>query len=159
VNDEGVTDWVITREKGRWEIKVAPPHESNTIKFKINKRAQIVSVANSWVGTRPSDLEHCNRFVARCYNHVNISLSEKLQEQYDSTEDDIGEGCLIFYASPDHWPTWNPAHVGIQDGKFIIDTNCTLDHGSLVKKHGQDLPIYPAKKKKSPKELKELDGE
>jgi hypothetical protein len=64
VNDEGVTDWVITREKGRWEIKVAPPHESNTIKFKINKRAQIVRVANSWVGAIPSDRELCDAFVS-----------------------------------------------------------------------------------------------
>jgi len=169
VNDEGVTDWVITREKGRWEIKVAPPHESNIVKFKINKRAQIVSVANSWVGTKPSDQEYCNRFVVRVYNHVGIPLSGTVGPLYNSTLTDTGEGCLIFYTEKEQGE-WDPAHVGIQDSEFIIDTNCKIhvdpnrpdDDPYIVKKHNQQAleDEYPEEsRKRAPKELKDLDGE
>ena len=62
-------------EKGRWEIKVAPPHESNIVKFKIYKRAQIVSVANSRGGATSKELgaSMCNRVTAKVYNHECIS--------------------------------------------------------------------------------------
>jgi hypothetical protein len=165
VNDEGVTDWVITREKGRWEINVAPPHESNTIKFKINKRAQIVRVANSWVGAIPSDQELCDAFVARVYNHVGISLPLGVGKQYNSTTEDIGVGCLIFYDDEDE-PEWEPAHAGIWDGgSSVIDTNCKLEEHKdpyRVMKHDQQKleDKYPNEsRKRAPKELKDLDGE
>jgi hypothetical protein len=159
-----VTDWVITREKGRWEIKVAH-HESNTIKFKINKRAQIVRVANSWVGAIPSDRELCDKFVARVYNHIGISLPLGVNKQYNSTTEDRGLGCLIFYDWRDE-PGWEPAHVGIWDGgSSVIDTNCILkEHKDpyRVMKHDQQKleKEYPKEsRKRAPKELKDLDGE
>ena len=164
--DRGVTDWIITKEKGRWEIRVEG-HKSNTVKFKINKRAQIVSVANSWVGAIPSDQELCDKFVARVYNHVGISLPLGVGKQYSSTEFDIGAGCLIFYDWTDE-PEWEPAHVGIWDGgSSVIDTNCKLkeheeDNPYRVMKHDQQKleDKYPNEsRKRAPKELKDLDGE
>ena len=156
--DKGVTDLIVTKMKGRWEIKVSP-HKSNTVRFKIDKREQIVIVANSWVGME-KELWFCDKFTAEVYNHVDISLPEKLRDQYNITVPDKGQGCLIFYAMIVS-PTWNPAHVGIQDGTFVIDTNCQLGHGSRVKKHNQSElePLYVSIQKKSPKELKDLDGE
>lgn len=151
--------WKVTTLAGRWEMWVTG--QKDVFKdFKINKRAQIVIVANSWVGAT-LDLGMCNRFTAKVYNHVGISLYEELQQQYDSTVSDTGQGCLIFYASPTVWPQWNPAHVGIQDGSYIIDINCALGHADVVKKHNQTelADKYPDNVKKSPKELIDLDGE
>jgi hypothetical protein len=163
--ERGVTDWIVTKEKGRWEIKVAPPHESNAVKFKINKRAQIVSVANSWVGAIPSDQELCDKFVARVYNHIGISLPLGVNKQYNSTTEDRGLGCLIFYDWIDE-PEWEPAHVGIWDGgSSVIDTNCKLEEHKdpyRVMKHDQQKleDKYPNEsRKRAPKELKDLDGE
>lgn len=169
--DRGVTDWIITKEKGRWEIKVASPHKSNTVKFKIDKREQIVLVANSWVGIMPSEEESCNRFVVRVYNHVGIPLTGTVEPLYDSTLPDEGKGCLIFYNMREPGEgEWDPAHVGIQDGSSIIDTNCRIhfdpnnpeDHAYIVKKHDQQAleNAYPREsRKRAPKELKDLDGE
>jgi len=171
VNDEGVTDWVITREKGRWEIKVAPPHESNTVKFKINKRKQIVITANSWVGYILPENETmlCHEFTAKVYNHVDIRLTGTVQPQYDATVPDEGEGCLIFYTVR-NFP--DAAHVGIQDGEYIIDINCWEGHSRDVRRHSQGYlaRLYKATQqeqgytpqdpqKKAPQELKNLDGE
>ena len=171
VNDEGVTDWVITREKGRWEIKVAPPHESNTVKFKINKRKQIVITANSWVGYILPENETmlCHEFTAKVYNHVDIRLTGTVQPQYDATVPDEGEGCLIFYTVR-NFP--DAEHVGIQDGEYIIDINCWEGHSRDVRRHSQGYlaRLYKATQqeqgytpqdpqKKAPQELKNLDGE
>lgn len=124
-----MTDWVVTAMKGRFEIKVSPPHESNTVKFKIDKRAHIVIVARSWVGATLTELgsSMCNRFTYRVYNHVGISLPEGLQDQYNATVLDEGQGCLIFYTKS-AFP--NASHVGIQVGLNIIDIDCALAHQS-----------------------------
>ncbi|MBW3638219.1 MAG: hypothetical protein KY445_17390 [Armatimonadetes bacterium] len=39
--------WDVTRTLGRWRIKVESPHRSNTVNFKVDKRGQIVAVANN----------------------------------------------------------------------------------------------------------------
>ncbi|MEM2368589.1 MAG: hypothetical protein QXQ50_10195, partial [Candidatus Bathyarchaeia archaeon] len=165
LTDRGITDWIVTKMKGRFEIKVSPPHESNTVKFKIDKRAQIVILANSWAGATSTELgsSMCFKFTARVYNHVGISLPEKLDPpggQYDKTELDEGQGCLIFYAI-NVSPTWDPAHVGIQDGQSIIDINCALGHPDDIRKHLQSelASKYKDSKKKAPSELIALDSE
>jgi hypothetical protein len=53
--------WDITRDMGKWSLQVEYPYESNTANFKIDKRSQIVQVANSWLGATAAQVGgNCN---------------------------------------------------------------------------------------------------
>ncbi|MCS7277976.1 MAG: C40 family peptidase [Aquificaceae bacterium] len=178
LTERGVTDWIITKKKGRWIIQVAKPHTSNNhtsnniVEFKINKREQIVIVAKSWDGAEEKERWHgpCWGFAAEVYNHVGISLPSN-ETQYDKTiEDKVSvKARLVFF-----WVSDSPAHVAIQtDIGNIIDINCSYyENGKIethknefgkriVKEHDLErlLNYYRKHEFKSTKELQELDGE
>ncbi|MCS7192856.1 MAG: C40 family peptidase, partial [Armatimonadetes bacterium] len=166
--------WNVTKMKGRWEMWVAG--QKDVFKdFKIDKRAQIVIVARSWVGaihdpSKPRWHGPCWGFAAEAYNHVGFNLPDTEREQYDKTTEDKNyvKARLIFF-----WVDATakyPAHVAIQTGiDSVVDINCggPTAHsdpvsGKLnVSEHdlARMIKHYPKHELKSPKELQDLDGE
>jgi NlpC/P60 family. len=165
MNNVLYTHWVVTEKKGRWTILISPPHRSNEVKFKINKREQIVLVAESWVGATSAQLGGlCWTLASKVYGHVGFSLPAS-SEQYHRTipEPTLKNGNLIFYTFT-QFP--NASHVAIQvDIGFVVDINCESfankdihPDNSIVGRHV--LPRgYAASERKSPLELVILDGE
>ena len=171
--------WDVTRAKGRWSIKVESPHRSNTASFKVDKRGQIVEVANSWKGAPEANMDpaqpagtfhggtNCNEFVGYVYGYVGLSLVDgTVREMYYQTNStpDTQQGSIAFYHRWGVTDAWQ--HNAINVGGGIVDQNCniglhddTVDghsatHADLVNvdKYGQ--PVY-----RSTQELQDLDQE
>ncbi|MDW8026721.1 MAG: hypothetical protein RMK18_12805, partial [Armatimonadota bacterium] len=97
--------------------------------FKIDKRAQIVIVARSWVGaihdpSKPRWHGPCWGFAAEVYNHVGFRLSNSKSQYNETTEDkNYVKARLVFF-----WvlaTKEDPAHVAIQTGiDSVVDINC-----------------------------------
>ncbi|WP_106381418.1 hypothetical protein [Abditibacterium utsteinense] len=132
-------EWDITRVKGRWSIGVESPHRGNTTSFKVDKRGQIVELANSWVGATPAQLgsasANCNDLTAVIYSHLGLPLpggNAGTQAQYDSANFSCsGDGCLLFYSGIGA-PVGNVAHVAISSGGQRININSNTTPGSPV---------------------------
>jgi len=154
------THWIVTEKKGRWTVLISPPHRSNEVKFKIDKRKQIVLVAKSWVGATKAELGDsglCWALAAKVYSHIGFPLPPSEQQYYLTVIDPtIMDGCLVFYSVRD---PFDPAHVAIQVGLgLVVDINCNLGHPNDVQMHA--APIYAGgNQRKSPLELIVLDGE
>ncbi len=132
--------WAVQQAKGRWQIKVQG-YKSNTVTFKIDKRKQIVEVANSWSTATQTELTAagatvCNGLTAKIYNHVGIPLSGTITPQYNSaTVPCFGEGCLLFYAEA-FKTEWDPAHIAVKaDGQRVNVNSAT-----------KPFPLYGASK-------------
>jgi hypothetical protein len=161
--------WKVTQSGGRWEMWVAGQQEIFK-DFKVDKRAQIVITALSWLKATSTQLGGgqlglCNTLTAKVYNHVGIKLPIGLQDQYNFSQADAQEGCLIFY-SYSAFP--NVGHVGIKAGIYIIDINCAQEpphekDGLLcVDKHPQATLVGKYKagpEMRAPEDLKKLDKE
>ncbi len=126
--EDGVvyTHWIVTEKKGRWTVLISPPHRSNEVKFKIDKRKQIVLVAQGWVGATSVELGGlCWTLASKVYTHVGFPLPES-KEQYNSTilDPTTKSGCLIYYfAQRDSQIILS--HVAIQtNAGFVVDINC-----------------------------------
>ena len=122
--------WPVQQVKGRWHIKVQG-YKSNTVTFKVDKRKQIVEVANSWSTATQAELTAagatvCNGLTAKIYNHVGLPLSGTITPQYNSaTVPCGGEGCLLFYAES-FKVDWEPAHIAIKaDGQRVNVNSAT----------------------------------
>jgi hypothetical protein len=162
--------WKVTQSGGRWKMWVAGQQEIFK-DFKVNKRAQIVITALSWLKATSTQLGGgqlglCNTLTAKVYNHVGIKLPIGLQDQYNFSQADTQEGCLIFYS---YSALSNVGHVGIKAGIYIIDINCaqepphqTQDGVLCVDKHPQATLVgqYNAgPDMRAPKDLEKLDKE
>ncbi len=124
--------WLVRQEKGRWQIKLRG-YRSNTVGFKIDKRKQIVEVANSWVGA--TGLPGCDEFVGIVYNHLGLSLpSNGTGAQYAAASDACaGDGCILFYFSE----MGGVAHDAIRVGTERLDVNSntsTPDNNTEVRR-------------------------
>lgn len=129
-------EWNVTQTRGKWFIKVQG-YRSSTATFKINKRQQIVLVAQSWAGATKGEanaagVSYCNDFVARIYGHVGLPIAATVDPQYEgATTSCSGDGCLLFFnimEGPEGGPyiprsPWNPQHVAIQDGGQRINAD------------------------------------
>ncbi len=142
--------WDVTELRGKWNVSVKlpnndiPPQQSTD--FKIDKRDQIVQLANSWVGAlaaqvaanSPSGTASCGAFTSMIYTHLGLGALESGvgpqlgQAQIHKT----GKGVLLFYALPK--PTgWDPAHVAIQDGTaYRININSNTGGPAVVTREG-----------------------
>ena len=172
--DKGVTDLIVTKMKGRWEIKVSP-HKSNTVRFKIDKRKQIVITAESWEGAIvTSARELCSDFVERVYRHVNIlvngnTVSTLRDSTTENKDQDSKPAAVVFYGRIGDASGWGHAAIRVTvqviGGKVtgdVIDANCDLvNDRNKASKHGEDdhLPRRLIKDDRTPKELIDLDGE
>jgi hypothetical protein len=126
--------WDITRDMGKWSLQVEYPYESNTANFKIDKRSQIVQVANSWLGATAAQVGgNCNDFVGKVYNHVGLPLTvASTQAQYSSADTACaGDGCILFYSSINA-PPGNVAHDAIEAGTQRININSNTTPGEPV---------------------------
>ena len=128
--------WPVRQVKGRWQIKVAG-YKSNTASFKVDKRKQIVKVAESWIGAR-QDTGHggvyCDDFVGHVYGYVGLAVSgggnavDDLYNSTDTTIQDAQQASIAFYHFPtDGVTTWRHAAVNVGGGQ-IVDQNCGLPH-------------------------------
>ena len=121
--------WMITPERGKWTIRVQYPHRSNIVTFQINKREQIVQLANSWIGAASALLGgngNCNDLTGKVYGHLGLPLSGGTAVQHDAaTNVCSGDGCLLFYSVnfPNEPTKWSPSHVAIADGGQRININ------------------------------------
>lgn len=125
-------NWNVTRLRGRWSINVQG-QASNTVQFKIDKRAQIVGLVNRWLNARQqlstSGVRLCNNFTTRIYAHLGLPLSGGVGPQYKSASVNCsGDGCLVFY-SLSFKPTWEPGHVAIEVGSLRINVNSATNPG------------------------------
>lgn len=186
VSNLGVTDWIVTQEKGRWDVKIEPKHDSNTVQFKIDKREQIVQVAESWVNANRNNML-CNAFVGHVYNHVGINVDgSSVTSVWTSTQEfgtqDSTHAVAVFYRSPsqntgiawgdgsDQGGTAGHVAIRVKDGN-VVDANCALDQYDTQKVHRHteneplakwpgDTPVVGDKKKdRTPPELITLDSE
>ncbi len=168
--------WDVTRAKGRWSIKVESPHRSNTVNFKVNKRGQIVEVAQSWVGAEQNvghGGEICDDIVRYVYGYVGLGVEQAgtTTELYNASLQSSGQGGMVFYRNLDS-PTWQ--HVGIDIGGDIVDQNCGCPHSMTdpptVGSHAVDHPDLQRTNQNPPhydqppvhrdlQELVTLDGE
>lgn len=125
--------WDTTEFSGKWHIKVAG-HKSSSAQFKIDKREQIVQVANSWVGAPQAQLgagANCNDLSARVYSHVGLPIGTTTNNQYNNSTDACsGNGCLLFYSV---LADWDAAHVAIEASGQRINLNSRT----------KPLPDYP----------------
>jgi len=123
----------VTKELGRLKITTRD-YASSEAQFKVDKRSQIVQVANSWVGATSAQIGgNCNDLVGKVYNHVGLPLTiESTQAQYNSaTTPCTGDGCILFYHGVDDSPN-NVAHDAIKDGTQRININSNTEPGEPV---------------------------
>lgn len=138
----GLPGWHISRQMGRWQVVVhlyggAVPVQQGAW-FKIDKRQQIVELAEHWATGTPSflqsmDIDLCNDFVAQVYNQLGLELSTGgVGPQHDSTSPcQSGDGCLAFFSLAFH-QTWDPGHAAIQKGNQRINVNSAAHPGAGV---------------------------
>jgi hypothetical protein len=167
---EGIKDWIITAEQGKWEIKVAPPHTSNTVVFKIDKRKQIQIVADEWVGCPASDFptptKTCNKFVGYVYHYLGLKLNPATPNTVykDCPTQDAKVGSITFYGIIGSGGNFFCQHVAINIGSGQIDDlNCPYKP-SEVNTHAEDEPSLKTKWPLAPRhqatqELIDLDAE
>lgn len=163
-SERGVKDWIITKVKGKWDIKVKEERNwtSSTTFFKIKKRDQIVQVAATWPNNSypaPPPF-NCNRFVGKVLKHVGIVIKDTgVSEVWRSTEEygpatDGLKAAVVVYRTPD--PTtrtlpWGDttsaqdsglaAHVAIRmDDGTVVDVNCGL-HQFVAGRHAETAPL------------------
>ncbi len=128
--------WLVRQAKGRWQIKVQG-YKSNTATFKIDKRKQIVEVANSWVGAR-QDTGHngpyCDDLCRYFYEYTGLSVGGggnnvvALYNSMNTASQDIQKAAIAFYHFPaDTNTTWRHNALNIGGGQ-IVDQNCGLPH-------------------------------
>ena len=132
--------WPMRQVKGRWQIK-ASGYKSNTVTFKVDKRKQIVEVANSWVGYEISSTTNCNATIDYIYSYVGLPLGSGgsatalWMASDDNPAKDSMPGSIIFYRSPSQTSaTWTDAkttangqiasHSALRIDNGIVDTNC-----------------------------------
>ncbi len=180
--------WAVQQAKGRWQIKVQG-YKSNTVTFKIDKRKQIVEVAQSWVGAaqRPFDETPpraqgyhggtlCDDLARYVYGYVGLTTAgggndvEGLYASMNTTTQDAQKGSIAFY----HFPTdpnteWRHNAINIGGGQ-IVDQNCGLAHQTdppipLIGSHPDVDPDlvkpskYAAPSYHSTTELQSIDSE
>ncbi len=142
-------DWRVTSEKGRWQIK-ALGVRSNTVTFKIDKRKQIVEVAQSWVGAR-QDTGHgglyCDDLCRYFYEYTGLVIGGggnnvvALYNSIDSSTQDTKKGAIAFYHfSNDPNTTWRHNAMNVSGG-LVVDQNCGLEHSKI--KTEPDFFGYP----------------
>ena len=134
------SDWNVSQVKGRWELRVHPDDgPSNTVDVKINKRTQIVTIAESWVNyyqyrraNAPDETEfndwsskehpdglftHCFSFVSYIYGRcgLNIPGDDGKGVLAIATALDDNPGSLRFYWTPrtPPFPADDPGHIAI----------------------------------------------
>ena len=180
--------WPVRQSKGRWQIKVQG-YKSNTATFKIDKREQIVKVAQSWPGaaqrgfdeTPPQSANYhggqfCDDLARYIYEYVGLIVGGggsnvvALYASMNTASQDSQKGAIAFYHFPtDPNTTWRHNAVNISSGQ-IVDQNCGLPHQTdgpipLVGQHSDvDPALVKASKYAAPSyystvELQDLDGE
>ena len=131
--------WPVRQVKGRWQIR-ASGYKSNTASFKVDKRKQIVKVAQSWVGAR-QDTGHggvyCDDLVRYFYEYVGLVVSGggnnvvALYSSMNTVGQDLQKGAIAFYHFPtDPDTTWRHNALNVAGGQ-IIDQNCGLEHSKI----------------------------
>ena len=130
--------WPVRQVKGRWQIKVQG-YKSNTVTFKVDKRKQIVEVANSWDGApkgSPGNGSLCDDFARYIYSYVGLgagggSTVTDLYNSMNTAKQDTGKGAIAFYHFPsDSNAQWK--HNGVGVGGSIVDQNCPLPHNKVT---------------------------
>ncbi len=135
--------WPVRTAMGKWRIKT-DAYQSNTVSFKINKRAQITELATYWAQSGLTRDEttaitggdgSCDGLNNYIYQRLGLNPGGRDCKlgKYDDLADDNGDGALIFFyyrydrptkPQPDSagkYPT--PAHAGILSGGSRIDCN------------------------------------
>lgn len=131
--------WLVRQAKGRWQIKVQG-YKSNTATFKIDKRKQIVEVANSWVGAR-QDTGHggiyCDDLCRYFYEYTGLVIGGggnnvvALYNSIDSSTQDTKKGAIAFYHFPtDPNTTWRHNAMNVSGG-LVVDQNCGHEHSKI----------------------------
>ncbi|PQV62414.1 hypothetical protein B1R32_1385 [Abditibacterium utsteinense] len=136
-------EWDITRVKGRWSIGVESPHRGNTTSFKVDKRGQIVELAQSWVGATQYPFDEtppkaegyhggalCDDLVRYVYGSLGLNIGSGLSVSdlfsSMSSNPDGQPGSIWFYPNA---TTGAYQHTGINvGGNQTVDQNCGHPH-------------------------------
>jgi hypothetical protein len=155
--------WDVTKLRGKWNISVK--FSNNTIpfqqsaNFKIDKRDQIVKLANSWIGGTAAQMQAagassglCGGLTSMVYNQLGLGpLSSPVGTQLSQASVvTSGKGSLAFYCDLGDSP-WEPSHVAIVDGSQRININSNTTPGTSVVKEsindgvvtGTGNPVLP----------------
>ena len=143
--DRGVTDWIVTSALGRWKISVKLADTSNTVEFKVDKRAQIVQLAKHWAEVWPSlnyphDVVYyphppvpgqmhvfnaCDGFAAYVYSHLGLFSGDSplgVAAPYPNHPVDSGLGALRLFRQWSDYPVTEFRHCAI-----IVSTGEMVD--------------------------------
>jgi hypothetical protein len=155
--------WDITQEKGKWYLQAEFPYESNLANFKVDKREQIVQVANSWVNYQISPSTNCFGIIDHIYTHVGLTLGSGGSGQglwFANDDDPLKDGqpgAIVFYRSPGQLnTTWTndkiaangdiASHSALRVDNGIVDTNCGTPGYAppfQIHKHATEIdPLY-----------------
>ena len=115
-------------------------YKSNIAPCKIDKRQQIMQLAQSYVGALKGSAgtgSACDDFARAVYGHLGLTIGgggnevTTLYNSMNKSSQDIQKGSIVFYHLPtDDNTFWRRA--GVNTGGGIVDQNCGLEHDRVV---------------------------